>query len=436
MSAVPIDPQMENVVWSQTSKEQEVNCTATPTSSEYDLIVVGGGFCGLSIALHAALDGMSVLLTEAGKIGNGASGRNGGFVVPQFPGAMTPSAVEKILGPKKTECLCELVGKGPAFVFELIEKYGIQCDAEQNGWVQPAHSTKALGKTRKVFNEWAARGMDVQWLDKDKMKEMLGAPNYLGGWLAPTGGTVNPYALCLGLARTLISKGVHVLEYSKVSEIRTEDSGNIVKADGQEFKAKKVVITTNAYTNGIYPGLEKTIIPVRLFHAVTKPLSVEMQKTVLPSRVCFTDLRKSGGVARYDHEGRLFSAGAVFAIGNARKNAISHSKKRINLLFPEIKDPEIEYYWEGYCALSQSHLPSVHVLKKNVYAVLGFSTRGVSLSQNLGREFARYLSGNISIDDIPVQVGELEEIPFQGIQQYLGGYAFPVFKTIDALKLS
>ena len=436
MSIVPIDPQMTGVLWAQTSKEQEINSTTTPSSSEYDVVVIGGGFCGLSIALNASLEGLTVLLIEAGKIGNGASGRNGGFVVPQFPGAITPSDVEKIIGPKKTKRFCEIVGRGPAFVFEQIEKFKIQCDPEQNGWVQPAHSSKALARTRKVFSEWSARGVDVQWLDSDKVGEMLGSPKYNGGWLAPTGGTINPYALCLGLARVFINKGGVVCENSPVTEIGTDNSQKIVKAGGQVFKTNKVVITTNAYTNGVYPELDKTIIPVRLFHAVTKPLTAEQQKNILPSRVCFTDLRKSGGVARYDPEGRIISAGAVFSIGDARSNAESHVKKRINLLFPQLVNPEIEHYWEGYCALTQSHLPSVQVLGSGIYAVLGFSTRGVSLAQNLGREFSRYLAGNIPIDDLPVQVCGLDKIPFQVIQQFLGGYAFPVFKAMDRLKMS
>ncbi len=436
MSIAPIDSQMKGVLWSQTSKEPDVQNTTSPISAEYDLAVVGGGFCGLSIALHASLQGLSVILIEAGKIGNGASGRNGGFAVPQFPGAMLPSDVEKLLGSKKANRLCEIVGGGPAFMFDQINTYGIQCDPEQNGWVQPAHSNRTLSRVRTVFQEWKALGADVQWLDSDQIKATLGASGYLGGWLAHEGGAVNPYALCQGLARVAVKNGAHIIQNAPVTEIKSNGSIKNVRIADFDIRARKVAITTNGYTSSLYPGLKKSVIPVRLFHTFTKPLTAEQQRSVLPSRVCCTDLRKSGGVARYDAAGRLISAGAVFSIGDAKTNAEKHVKKRIRLIFPQLVNPEIEYYWEGYCAYSKTHLPSVQILDQDVYAILGFSTRGVSLAQNLGKEFASYLAENITLDDVPVQVGGLDEIPLQGTLSTLGGYAFPALKAMDWLRLS
>ena len=107
--ASPIDTTLQGVVWKKTLEEEVLDHPHLRGEEVADLVVVGAGFCGLNIALHAAKAGLNVILLEAGRVGGGASGRNGGYNVPHFPGALAPSAVEKILGPKKGRALAELV---------------------------------------------------------------------------------------------------------------------------------------------------------------------------------------------------------------------------------------------------------------------------------------------------------------------------------------
>lgn len=435
MTILP-DSEMSGVYWAATSKEAPVEDTSTGLPDEFDLAVVGAGFCGLSVALSAARAGLSVLLLEAGRIGCGASGRNGGLAVPHFPGAMLPGRVEAMLGKHRAGRLFDLVRRGPSVVFDQIREYGIECDGEQNGWVQPAHSEKSLGLVRKVFDEWIARGSKATWLDRAALHERIGAAGYLGGWLDETGGTVNPYALALGLGHAAQHLGVHIRQHIPVQTIRRNGSIKVLRAGGKEFRAQKVVITTNAYTPDLYPALSRTIIPVRLFHTFTRPLTTEERKTVLPGGDAFTDLRKSGGFARLDATGRLLSGGAVLTLGNGKPYSVSHSRRRIAELFPQLKGIEIESYWEGYCALSQTFLPSIHELDKGVYSVLGFSTRGVALAQTLGREVGKFLSGSLAEADLPIGVTALNTVPFQRSKTFLGGFAFPVYQARDSLGLT
>src|SRR5690606_6115554 len=138
-----IEPTLADVIWTRTSSEARTAYPPLDADREVDLIVVGAGFAGLSVALHAARAGLSVAVLEAGTVGNGASGRNGGYAVPHFPGALRPSQGEARLGKKKGEALVSLVSAGPDLMFEQIRQYQIRCDPEQNGWAQPAHSQKA-----------------------------------------------------------------------------------------------------------------------------------------------------------------------------------------------------------------------------------------------------------------------------------------------------
>ena len=430
------NPDMSSVHWASTSKELPVRDSQLCDSTEFDLAVVGAGFCGLSVALGAAKEGMSVLLLDAGAVGCGASGRNGGIVVPHFPGALLPSQVKKIVGPHRAERLMQLVENGPTYVFRQAEEYGIQCDAKQGGWIQPAHSEKSLGLVRKIFDEWKAQGRKAEWLDREAIGDATGATGYLGGWKDKTGGIVNPYALSQGLARVVQQYGGTLKQNCCVHTISRNGSAYVLSTQHDEYHARKVAITTNAYTTDLYPELSRSIIPVRLFHAFTRPLSEEERQVVLPRNISFTDLRKSGGFARLDESNRLLTGGAVLTIGNSKSYSLQHGKRRIAELFPQLKGIEIESYWEGHCALSPTFLPAIHKLDKDVYSVLGFSTRGVALTQSLGQELGRFLAESMPEADLPFGPTPVKSLPFQRTKKFLGGLVFPFYQARDALGLS
>lgn len=430
------DKSLKEVWWTKINREP-VFCSARDSlPAEFDLAVIGGGLCGLSIALHSILNGLSVVLIEAETVGNGGSGRNGGIVVPQFPKAIRPSLVHRQIGAHRAERLIQNVLTGPSCMFDLIHQHNIDCDAEQTGWIQPAHSQKSLQQVRAVFDEWKSLGAKCTWLERDEVHARLGASGYLGGWFAETGGTINPYALVQGLARVATAKGLNILQNSRVKSITREDPVKILRGDRFETRARKVVFATNGYTEPHYPGLDRSIIPIRLFQTFTRPLTADEQEQVMPGRIPFTDTRKATGFCRYDLSGRILGGGAVFNIGDARSNGIQFSLKRFHTLFPQLRNLQIEHYWEGYCALSDNYLPSVQVLDREVYSVIGFSTRGVSLAQSLGRELAGFLSEKVSESDLPVEVRSIAPIPFQPLKKHLGGYMFPAFHAGDQLGFS
>jgi glycine/D-amino acid oxidase-like deaminating enzyme len=431
-----IDPLMRGVHWARTSQERAFASSGIPAKAEYDLAVIGAGFCGLSIALRAARQGLSVVVLEAGTVGCGASGRNGGFAVPHFPGALGPDDAAAVLGRARAERLAQIVANGPGYVFDLIRQHEIRCDPEQVGWIQPAHSEKSLRKVRRVFEAWRSRGCDVEWLDAGALRERTGASGYLGGWYGRSGGVVNPYALALGLARVAKEQGADIRENEEVVSLRADGPGQILRTSQAEYRARKTVFATNGYTPGLVPGLTHSVIPIRLFHVFTRPLTKAERRITLPSRAPFTDLRKSGGFARYDAENRLISGGAVFAAGNLRAYGERHANRRVAEIFPHLRGIEIESYWEGYCALTETGLPAIQQLQDNVFSLLGFSTRGVALAQTLGREVADFLAETKTEAEMPVRVGPVQRIAMQPLKSFVGRYAFPVFQARDRLGLT
>ena len=433
---VNIDATMRGVHWAAISKEAPFTEGSSNQKAEYDIAVVGGGFCGLSIALHAANAGRSVVLLEAGTIGCGASGRNGGIVVPHFPGAMTADDVVQVLGRERGERLARLVADGPGFVFDQVRELGIACDGEQNGWLQPAHSEKSLAKVRRVHESWVARGVDAEWIDAQGVAELTGASGYLGGWHRKTGGTVNPYALAQGLARVARERGADIRQHAVVGSILKDGAAQVLRTSVGEFRARKVVIATNAHTPSLYPGLAQSVIPVLLYHGFTRPLNEAEKRKVLPMRVCFTDLRKSGGFSRLSPDDRVIIGGAIFRPANHRAYSERHSARRLAELFPHLKGIRFESFWEGWCALTDAYLPAIQRLEPNVYSAIGFSTRGVALAQTLGREIAQFLCEHKTEAEMPVRVGPVLPIAMQPIKAFLGGFAFPAYQMRDALRLT
>jgi len=437
--AVPIEENLQGVVWTRTLEEPVTTYPQLEGDQECDLVVIGAGFCGLNIALTAAKAGMNVIVLEAGRVGCGASGRNGGYNVPHFPGSMTISSVIDRLGQRKGNALAELVLSGADFVFKQIQEFGINCTAQQKGWVQPAHSEKSRAKIRQVYEEWKAFGADIAWYEAENINQYLGTKGYLAGWSNASGGTVNPYALTLGLARVATSQGAHIFELSPASDIEQLDTHAVVTTGAHKIKARMAIFATNGYSGNFLPHTQRSVIPVHLFHAATKPLRSSLRQVIMKTGVCFTDLRKSGGFCRFDAAGRMISGGAVFALGNRRAYGERHAGKRLRLLFPQLEshDIEIEHYWEGYCAISQNYLPHFQQLGKNIFAIVGFSTRGVNLAQNIGRLIGEMAAGKRQLDDLPIAVTQTQDtIKFWSFKLMAARFIFPLYQMRDYLGTS
>ena len=432
-----VDPDMRGVVWTTTSKEPRVDRPPSETDIDVELAVVGGGYCGLVVALHAAAAGIDTVLLDAGIVGAGASGRNGGFVVPHFPGAITPEDVRAAIGERKGAALAELVSNGPDAVMARIERYQIRCDARQNGWLQPAHSPAALRKVRRVYEGWRALGAPVEWLDREAIAARTGATGYLGGWRRASGIHLNPFALCQGLARAAEGQGVRIHERSPVTTCTRDADGSLLSVGARRVRARRVVFATNGYTAPVVGHEHRSVIPLHLFHVATRPLDPARRAGINTDDACFTDLRRSGGFTHYDVEGRLLSGGAVMALSSRRAYGERHARRRLRELFPQLGTIRLETYWEGWCALTENYLPRVQVLAPEVYSIGGFSTRGVALAQNIGELFAEFLAGRRELGEVPLPVLDgVHRVRWQPLKAAAARVVFPYYQTLDRLGLS
>jgi glycine/D-amino acid oxidase-like deaminating enzyme len=273
-------------------------------SAQADVLVVGGGYAGLSTALHLAEQGVRVVVLEAREIGFGGSGRNGGQVIPGLK--YDPDALVSMFGGERGERLVRFAGATADSVFNLIERHAMDVPHVRSGWIQGAHTPAALELAHARAAQWARHGADAQPLDKAQVARLIGTDRYLGGWIDRRAGAVQPLSYARGLARAALNAGAVIHTDTPVTGLK-RDGGKwtATTADGASVTADRVVMCTNAYGADLLPGLKTSIIDANTFQVATAPLPERLRAGIFPEGQVTSDTRNLLLYFRLDHQGRL-----------------------------------------------------------------------------------------------------------------------------------
>jgi sarcosine oxidase len=294
-------------LWDATAAEAAPDLTILSGGHRTHVAVVGGGFTGLSTAIHLRDRGIDVAVLEAEHVGWGASGRNGGQVIPGLK--LDPDQLAARFGQERGERLAALAGGAADAVFGLAERLRIPCDPVRAGWVQGAHSDRALPAVLARAQSWAKRGAPVEILSRERIVEITGTQRYHGGWVDRRAGTVNPLAYVRGLARGAVSLGARIFEKSPAQEIRRDGKLWRVATSGGSVLAEHVVVGTNAYSGPLWQGLDRSFLPVQSIQLATRPLGHNEGASILPGGECVSETRKLAFYFRRDGSGRLLIGG-------------------------------------------------------------------------------------------------------------------------------
>jgi glycine/D-amino acid oxidase-like deaminating enzyme len=371
---------------------------------EVDVVAIGGGFTGLSTALHAAEAGASVAVLEADEVGFGGSGRNVGLVNAGM--WVMPDELSAVLGEKHGNALLALLGDAPRVVFELIAKHAIDCEVERNGTLHCAVGRAGLAELRERERQWRARGAPVRLLDAAEAAAKIGTNAYAGALLDERAGTIQPLAYARGLARAAIAAGARVFAPSPV--VGCEDDGErwIVRTPRGAARAKWVVVATNAYTVAPWTEVRAELTHLPYFNFATAPLDQEARRTILPERQGCWDTRQVLSSFRFDRAGRLAfgSVGALRGTGLPIHRA--WARRALAKLFPRLAGVEFESEWYGMIGMTSDALPRFHRLARNIVSISGYNGRGIAPGAVFGRCLARLATGAIGEADLPLPVSE------------------------------
>ncbi len=397
-----------------------------------DVVVVGGGFTGLSAALHLAEAGAETVLLEAEEPGFGASGRNNGQVIPHYI-RHDPDGIVTELGEERGERLNALVAGSASLVFDLIRRHGIDCDAVQNGWIQPAHKEDRVALIERRYTQWRTRGAEVELLDRNATRAALGSPAYFASWRAATGGHVQPLSLARGLAAAAIAQGAAVHGASPVVDLsRSDGLWRVATAQGS-VSAPLVILATNAYTPPrLWPALSRSFVATVTFQAATTPLDADQRAAVLPTNPAMSDTRGNLHYGRLDRDGRLVVGGGLVLRFDTRQRLLDMLVKRTRYLFPDIQAFSFDFAWSGLIANNPQRLVRLHELEPGLLAAIGYSGRGLALAVAVGREMARVAAGTAT-DDLALPLSPPVAIPAHGLTRRLAPAMLAWYRLKDRL---
>jgi len=416
-------------LWDVSAEEPDYRNQNLP-ESEVDVAIVGGGFTGLSTALHCAERGLRAHVLEAEQIGFGGSGRNCGLVNAAL--WLPPQIVREKLGDNYGPKFIKRFGAGPEYVFSLIEKHQIRCEATRTGTVHGAHSPKGFKELQGRHEEWQRLGEPVDLLDRDEVTDIIGTTAFHGGLLDHRAGTINPMGYCRGLARAARGAGAELTTGVRVTSLSKHGALWHLDTPEGQVKAKNVVLGTNAYTDDLWPDLKRVFTIIHYFQLATTPLGPEVDY-ILPGKQGLWDTAPIMFNYRRDAFGRLLIGSMGKVIGNNDSGLSQRwARKRLQKIFPDLGPVEFEESWHGQIAMTPDHLPRIYQLDDKLFTPIGYNGRGITTGTMFGQAMAGLLTG-ADPAELPLPITDMKPAPRAKLMSGLYQSAFTANQWVKSV---
>ena len=397
-----------------------------------EVAVIGAGFTGLRAALHLAEAGTNVAVFEAGDVGYGASGRNGGQVNPMLPVAQ-PDDLLKAVGKKYFERMSQTSLKSADDLFDFIRTYQIQCQARQKGWIRVDHCAAARKIARQNAKLWNAFGADFEFMERQDVQRLTGAKGYATGTVSARGGAVQPMSLVRGMDRVARAAGVQVFSFSPVKSMERRDGRWHLAVSDHKVNADKVIFATNGYSDSLLRGLKGSVLPLMSSQMATDALDESEIGPILPEGHTISDTRRLIMYARREPGGQMLFGGIGFRKPFGGMGGFGWILKDAPETFPSLKKATWRYFWGGHIALTEDRVPHLHEPEPGLIAGLGYNGRGVAMSQQMGQVLAQRALGTRP-EDLPFPVTKIPTYGFRLPQVLFAGAAMAVLRVRDQIE--
>ena len=413
-------------LWDLSSQESDVQRDFSADGT-VDVAIVGGGYTGLSTALHCCQKGVSAHVLEAEQVGFGGSGRNVGLV--NAAAWLPPQQVRAMLGEEHGGRFVTEFSRAPDYVFSLIEQHQIRCEATRTGTIHAAHGPSGFLELKGRKAEWDRLGEPVDLLSREEAGKLIGSDFFHGGLVDRRAGTINPMGYCRGLARAARGAGAEISTGTRVTKLERDGDLWRVVTDRGALSARAVVLGTNAYTDELWPGLSRTFTLIHYFQLATKPLGPDAAH-ILPERQGLWDTGRIMFSLRRDAQNRLIVGSMGTVVGRFDKG-LSHrwAKKQLARIFPSLGPVAFEDAWHGRIAMTPDHLPRIHQLADNLYTPIGYNGRGITTGTIFGRAMADLLTGE-GADTLPLPMSGVSGVASAPLMSRLYQMAFTANQMI------
>ena len=376
----------------------------------YDVCVVGGGYAGLSCALHLAKSGKSVAVLEAERVGWGASGRNGGHVGTGQ--RADQHSLEKWYGKATAKELWRLGLEAVELVSDLVKQNGIDCELGKTNIHFAAKKSHVDELREEIDHLRTEYGYDqISGVESSSLEELTSGVGFHYGVVDHGARHLHPLKYCLGLAEAVMRAGASVFEKSRVRSIDIKRRHAIVSTDTAVIKAQKVVLACNGYLGNLFPPVASNIMPINNFIVATEPLDEATANRINPLNASLSDSLFVINYWKLSADRRLIFGGGETYSDKFPESITDFVRPKLLAIYPELSRARLDYGWGGALAITRNRMPDLGVHKGVVYYAQGFSGHGVPTATMAGKLIAAAIDAGD--DDFDLMSG-LRTLKFPG----------------------
>jgi glycine/D-amino acid oxidase-like deaminating enzyme len=363
-----------------------------PLPAEVDALIVGGGYTGLAAARETAAAGLVTAVLEAGHIGAGCSGRNGGQVAYSFKPSF--SRLSALHGADRAHAICREAFAAIAHLRSLAARDDVDCDWQDCGGFYGAHTPRHF--ERMVHEaEHQPKGLEqrISIVPRARQHNEIATDYYHGGCVYHDDASVDPMKLLLALLRRARAQGALVADQCRAETIRAAAGGFEVLTSRGIVRARKVLIATNGYSGSLSPWHRRRVIPIGSYQICTDPLGADRMRSLIPNGRNISDSRRVVVYYRPSADGERLVFGGRAALSEEDPIAcVERLKSMMTRIFPQLSDVRIDHAWVGWVAYTFDTMPHLGQ-RQGVHYCMGYCGQGVPLAPYFGMRIGQQMAG-------------------------------------------
>lgn len=363
-----------------------------------DVCVVGAGIAGASAALHLAQRGFDVIVLEAEQVGWGASGRSGAQVLPGV--AASQEKLQGLIGADDARKVWEVSVAGVRLVRELIQRHGIDAQFVPGHLltaVKPRHESELRAYAAELAERYHYPG--VRYVPGEELRGIIDSDRYRGALYDPNAGHLHPLNYTLGLAAAAERAGARIFEGTRALEF-TDRTPLCVRTAAGEVRCRQLVLCGNVYLGPLAPALQSRIMAVGTCIVATEPLGQVRAHSLITNNAAVADMNWVLDYFRRSADDRLLFGGRVTYAGFDPDRIAAATRRRMTLVFPQLRDVKVEFAWGGHVDITRNRAPDFGRLGPNVYYLQGFSGHGIALTGIAGQLISEAIAGDAGRFDV------------------------------------
>jgi glycine/D-amino acid oxidase-like deaminating enzyme len=362
-----------------------------PWPASVDVLVVGAGYTGLSAARETAAAGLNTLVLDAGRIGAGCSGRNGG----QVAYSLKPSfaALSSRHGKDRAFAICREGHEAIAYLRALATG-GLDCGWLESGCFYGAHTPRHFEHmAHDSRNQPPGLEQRISVVPRSDQHREIATDYYHGGCLYHDDASLDPMKLLLALMRRAQQQGAAVQDNCRVEAIRSSGAGFEVRTARGAISARKVLIATNGYSGPLSTWHRRRVIPIGSYQICTEPLGKEFVRTLIPHGRNIVDSRRVVIYFRPSPDGERIIFGGRAALAEQDPIAcIPRLRSMLTRILPQLRAARIDHAWVGWVAYTFDTMPHLGQ-QDGIHYCMGYCGQGVPLAPYFGMKIGQQIAG-------------------------------------------